>query len=142
MIEQFQGEYRWLSNFAKCTIELDGRIYPSVENAYQSAKCEDQNWKRYCETHRSGECKKMSYRIGLIEDWDIIKVKIMKKCLQQKYHREPYRSLLLKTGNEKIQEGNFWNDRFWGIDLKTNTGQNLLGQMIMDIREELSKEKK
>ena len=38
MIKEFKGDYRWLSNFTPCKIELDGFIYPSVEHAYMSAK--------------------------------------------------------------------------------------------------------
>ena len=40
-ILQFQGEYRWLSNFAPVKIKLDGYTFASVEAAYMSAKCSD-----------------------------------------------------------------------------------------------------
>jgi hypothetical protein len=32
---------------------------------------------------------------------------------------EPF-DLLLNTGNEYIQKGNWWNDRFLGVDLKSD----------------------
>ena len=35
----FFDEYRFLSNFHLCPIELDGVVYGSLEAAYQAAKC-------------------------------------------------------------------------------------------------------
>jgi predicted NAD-dependent protein-ADP-ribosyltransferase YbiA (DUF1768 family) len=51
-----------------------------------------------------------------------------------------FRRKLLSTGNSEIQEGNWWGDKFFGVDLKTGEGQNLLGKMIMDIRKEIKEE--
>ena len=61
----------------------------------------------------------------------------MKHSLIQKFNQEPYKSKLLNTENEFIQEGNMWNDKFWGVCLKTGKGENNLGRMIMDIRTKL-----
>ena len=40
-ISQFNKQYRWLSNFSPCVVELDGAVYSSVEHAYQAAKTLD-----------------------------------------------------------------------------------------------------
>jgi ribA/ribD-fused uncharacterized protein len=137
IILEFQGAFRWLSNFATCDITLKDRLYSSVENAYQSAKCDDDSWKRYCMTHKPSECKKMSHRITLVKNWDIIKTDIMHICLQQKFNQEPYKTLLRETGSAILQEGNKWHDTFWGVDLLTGKGENILGKMIMKIRENI-----
>ena len=34
MIKEFQGKYRFLSNFYPVFVEYEGEIYPSVEHAY------------------------------------------------------------------------------------------------------------
>ena len=65
------------------------------------------------------------------------KNKLWKYVLFKSLIKNPYRTLLLETGNEYIQEGNWWNDTFWGFCLKTNTGENKLGKLIMKIRNEL-----
>jgi predicted NAD-dependent protein-ADP-ribosyltransferase YbiA (DUF1768 family) len=65
----------------------------------------------------------------------------MRECLHQKFNQEPYRTLLLETGDDYIQEGNYWGDTFWGMDLNAMTGDNRLGKMIMEIREQLRLEK-
>lgn len=137
-IYQFQDEYRWLSNFSKCSITINDITYPSIEHAYQSAKSPLNSWKSFCSTTPSPTIiKKHSRNIKLIKNWEDIKVNIMRECLVQKYSQEPYKSLLLKTGNAYIQEGNSWGDVFWGVDIHTKKGQNTLGKLIMEIRNEL-----
>lgn len=141
MINLFKNEYSWLSNFAPCKIILEDIEYNSVEHAYMSAKNDDIKWKIFCQlTNSPGEVKKKSKNIELIKNWELIKVKIMQECIDQKYNQEPYKTLLLNTNNEELIEGNWWNDTFWGINLKTNKGQNMLGKLIMEKRNQLQKE--
>lgn len=139
MIKEFQGEYRWLSNFYPVTIVLDGIEYPSVEHAYMSQKSEDSDWKEFCSdtNNKPGDVKRASRKIELVENWEEIKVDAMYKCLIQKFNKEPFKTKLLNTGDVYIQEGNTWNDKFWGFCLKTNVGKNVLGKLIMDIRSSL-----
>lgn len=35
---RFRGKYGFLSNFYNCCIEYEGKVYPSVENAFQASK--------------------------------------------------------------------------------------------------------
>lgn len=141
MIEHFKSEeYSWLSNMEPCKIILDGIEYSSVEHAYVSAKSSDIEWKKFCMTELNPRIiKTQGRKLVLVDNWDEIKVSIMRTCIDQKYNQEPYRDLLLKTGNEYIQEGNWWNDTFWGVDLKSipHKGNNMLGKLIMEKRSSL-----
>ena len=141
MIEQFQKEYRWLSNFAPVLIVLDSIEYSSVEHAYMSAKSNSKSWKIFCSnSHNSaGIVKRASRNIILITGWETKKLDVMQNCLKQKFTQEPYKTKLLKTENQFIQEGNYWGDKFWGVCLKTEKGKNHLGRMIMKIRDQLKK---
>ena len=141
MITEFQNEYRWLSNFAPVKIKLDGLEFPSVEHAYMSAKSDDAEWKKFCSNpiNKAGDVKRQSRNIELKENWNDIKLDVMRECVKQKFNQEPYRTKLLKTGTQHIQEGNRWNDKFWGVCLKTNKGENHLGRLIMDVRSALAK---
>lgn len=137
MITQFRGEYNWLSNMYKCPVGYGNYTFQSVENAYMFAKnnnCKD--WLKFCLENPPNICKKESKNIKIREDWEEIKLEVMYKLLLQKFKQEPFRSKLLATNNENIQEGNFWNDIFWGVDLKQNpnVGENHLGRLIMYIR--------
>lgn len=138
MIKEFSGNHRWLSNFYPVDIEWEDYIYPSVEHAYQAQKNDSPEWKVLCSDKRPpGYIKKMSRSIDIRGDWDLIKVKTMESLLDLKFNKEPFQSLLLGTGSEEIQEGNYWRDTFWGVDLNTGKGKNVLGHLIMNIRGDL-----
>lgn len=140
MIKEFQGEYRWLSNFWPCIIEFDGRTFKSIEHAYMSAKSEDPLWKETCEIVTSpGQIKRMSKGLTLDKDWNARKIEVMKVCIAEKFSdKNPeLKSKLLNTDDIFIQEGNTWGDKFWGIDLRSGKGLNHLGKLIMRRREEL-----
>lgn len=145
MIEQFRDEYRWLSNFMDCEIEYEGTVYNSVEHFYVAMKTTDPEIrKEISELETAGKAKRFGRKLekdGLLrEDWDDIKVSIMKYAIEQKYSQEPYKTLLIETGDEEIQEGNTWDDTFWGVDLETKKGRNTLGKMLMKLREDIKKE--
>lgn len=139
MITEFQNEYRWLSNFAPVKIKIDGIEFPSIEHAYMSAKSDDIEWKKFCSNsnNTAGDVKRKSRNITLKDDWNNIKLDVMKECVNQKFSQEPYRTKLLETKTQHIQEGNRWNDKFWGVCLKTSKGENHLGKLIMKVRSEL-----
>jgi len=143
MISEFQDEHRWLSNFMPCKIFYEGKSFTSVENGYMSAKSHDVEWKEFCSdpNNHPGRVKRKSKKIVLRSDWESIKVSVMKELLIQKFFQSPYRDLLLNTGDMHIQEGNRWGDTFWGVCLKTNTGSNNLGILLMEIRRDLLWEK-
>ena len=112
MIYLFKNEYKWLSNFEPCEIELHGIIYQSVESAYQSEKSNNENWKEFCKNNSSRDVKIKSKSIKIRKDWNDVKLKLMENLLIQKFSKEPFKTLLLETGDENIVEGNFWNDLF------------------------------
>src|ERR1035437_8893421 len=138
MITEFKNEYRWLSNFAPVKIILGGIEFPSVEHAYMSEKSDDEEWKKFCSnsSNTAGDVKRKSKTIKLKDNWDLIKLEVMEYCIEQKFNTEPYRTKLLDLPkDEYLQEGNRWNDKFWGVCLKTNKGENHLGKLIMNARE-------
>lgn len=139
MIKQFRGEYRWLSNFSKVSVVLNGMSYPTTEHAYMSEKSEDLDWKEFCSdpTNSPGDVKREGKKIKLVDDWNTKKFQVMREVLEQKFKQQPYKNLLRATGDEFIQEGNTWGDKVWGVDLKTGEGENHLGKMIMEIRSKL-----
>lgn len=141
-IKGFFGDYRFLSNFGQATVELDGVIYNSTERAYQAAKwlpedralfvnCSNEEAIKYNHRHQPNGC--------LPEIWDEIKLEIMRYLLEQKFNfelnPENYHKLL-ETDNRYLEETNWWNDTFWGKNLK-NEGQNHLGIILTDIRDRL-----
>lgn len=137
MIKEFQGPYRWLSNFYRCSVLLDGIVYPTVEHAYQAAKTNDNTWRlRILAIERPGDVKRLALALPIRPDWEKVKVQVMQDLLVQKFQQAPFKAWLLKTEGE-IQEGNWWGDTFWGVC--NGYGQNKLGKLIMMIRDTYSK---
>ena len=138
MITQFKDEYRWLINFVPVEVMFEGAWYKSTENAYQAAKSLDPEWRKFCQESTSGQAKRKSKTIMIREDWKKVRVKVMKDLLTQKFNSEPYKTKLLQTGELYIIEGNMWKDKFWGVCLESGEGKNVLGHLIMIIREKLN----
>lgn len=59
----------------------------------------------------------------------------MRQLVRQKFSKEPLQSRLLATGNAVLEEGNTWNDKFWGKFC--GEGENHLGRILMEIRDEI-----
>ena len=126
MIEQFQDEFRFLSNF------IGG-----VEQKYQAAKAAKEEDRDRILKMTPGEAKRATRQVEIRPDWDSVKVQVMEELVREKFSKEPFKSLILKTGDEFIQEGNLWKDTFWGVDLRTGKGQNHLGRILMRVRDTL-----
>ncbi len=84
------------------------------------------------------------YRQQTREDWDFVKVAVMKWCLKVKLvqHWHRFSELLLSTFTKSIVEQSR-RDKFWGAtpnsDGHTLEGSNVLGRLLMDLRERLKK---
>jgi ribA/ribD-fused uncharacterized protein len=144
VIRQFHGEYSFLSNFHPSPIEFEGIVYPTVEHAFQAAKSNDQEERRVIAAKETpGKAKRAGGRRGIIKDfdfdaWEAKKVEVMTSLCRLKFEDPDLRALLKATGDHELQEGNSWNDTFWGVSLKTGKGSNTLGHILMKIRDEIT----
>jgi len=137
-IKEFSKEHRFLSNFWPCDIVYEGRKFQSTEHAYVAAKNKSLAFKRKIqETKSAGLAKKMGYEITARSDWDEVKVDIMEELLYLKFSQEPLKQMLKDTGDCLIEEGNGWGDTFWGVDLETGKGKNILGKLLMEVRSKI-----
>lgn len=139
MIDKFEGNYRFLSNFYGAPVRFEGITYPSVEHAYVAAKTLVQS-ERVHISHigTAREVKAYGRKLKLRPDWEQVKLSIMEELVRQKFTRWPgLQQMLLDTGDQGLIEGNWWGDTFWGIDLKTQKGKNHLGKILMKVRSEL-----
>jgi ribA/ribD-fused uncharacterized protein len=136
-ILRFRDEYAWLSNFSPAYVELDWITYPTVEHAYQAAKTVSGRERERIRTASVVQAKRLGNHVWLRPDWEEIKLDVMLNLLRQKYCDTRYRDLLLCTDDFMLIEGNDWHDTFWGVDLKTGKGQNWLGNLTMQVRDEI-----
>lgn len=137
MIDRFDGEYRFLSNFYPANVTFEDMSFPSVEHAYVAAKTLDRNERvRICYL-TTGAAKRYGRTLKLRPDWEDIKIEVMGNLVLQKFTRHPHlKKMLLATGDQELVEGNHWGDTFWGVC--KGKGQNVLGRILMLVRAELS----
>lgn len=136
-IETFDGDHRFLSNFASAKVEYCGYEYPSAEHAYQAAKTLDPAVRReILATKSPSAARKMGRKVDYRPNWDELKWGIMFDIVWTKFHKNPRLAEKLKeTGDAELIEGNWWNDTFWGTC--GGVGENHLGKILELVRESL-----
>lgn len=153
----FFQEYRFLSNFHLCKVVYDGYVYASSEHCYMAQKTNDPVEKYQLSTSgnlTTVEAKKFGQTVKLIDGWDDIRCVVMREVVLAKFrqNRELANKLLL-TGDQYLEETNYWGDRFWGSHVARNQtrlyfphderetyGENNLGSILMDVRKQLKLE--
>jgi ribA/ribD-fused uncharacterized protein len=135
MIDDFRGEYRWLSNFDHNAFELDGRRWTSNEHYYQANKALTEiDYEFIADALTPGEAKRRGREIQLDPAWPVIRDEVMWRGLYAKFTQNPnLMEKLLATGNAILIEGNTWHDTYWGVC--NGKGKNKLGRMLMILRD-------
>jgi ribA/ribD-fused uncharacterized protein len=152
-----EDPYKFLSNMTRCPdgIKAHGYTYPTVEHAFQASKCVNPEWHaRVAAVDDPYLVKKMARNelsmYGWNPRWDLARRGVMHALLLQKFSVEPFKALLLNTGDRELVEGNWWHDNYWGVctgrggrgcnrcenEVPTK-GENVLGKLLMDIRAKL-----
>ena len=133
-----EEQYRFLSNFYEAKVEYCGLVYGSNEAAFQAQKCIIEEEKIPFTAYDPGKSKGVGRRVQLRPDWEEVKVGLMEEIVRAKFTQNPeLAAKLLATGDKVLVEGNHWGDTYWGVDTHTGQGENRLGKILMEIREEL-----
>jgi N-glycosidase YbiA len=155
MIEEFQGKNAFLSNFwpwygkhqygEPIVISYDGIAFPSVEHAYQAAKTNNRRVRlAISRASTPGYAKALGRNVLLRENFDNSRLDVMESLLRLKFFTranwsEDLLRRLLETHPQRLQEGNYWGDEFWGKvkdQQGTWRGENHLGKLLMKLRRE------
>lgn len=132
VIDKFDGEYSFLSNFYPAPITIFGYTFQNNEAAFQAAKCPE----------RMGEftnlppnkAKRLGRCVQLRSDWEQVKETIMQQiCFNKFMQNKDLAEKLKATNNAILIEGNTWGDKCWGQ--VNGEGENKLGKILMKIRE-------
>jgi ribA/ribD-fused uncharacterized protein len=146
VIPTFTGDYFWLSNFYRSTLEIEifGErvLFDSSEGAYQAGKllCSDmpevdkRNTLLRLATQEPGITKKIARKIPIdTAKWDGMKDEWMRKVVFAKFlQNSDLCAKLIQTGTCMLVEGNTWNDCYWGRC--NGKGLNRLGVILMETR--------
>ena len=140
VINSFDGDYEFLSNFYQSKFLIFGTEFPTVEHFFQATKTNNPvEFARVLAAPTPGQAKRLGRKVTLREDWPIAKIQVMFQGLLAKFACNPNLMLALKsTGNAKLIEGNNWHDNYWG-DCSCprccgNPGLNVLGGLLTKIR--------
>lgn len=136
VINQFQGKYRFLSNFYNSLVKYDGLVFLNNEAAFQAMKTLNLNIRKsFCHLNPS-QAKSKGRKVILRNDWEEVKDDIMYEIVYNKFTQNlELKEKLLATKDLILIEGNTWNDCYWGIC--RNEGKNKLGKILMKVREEI-----
>lgn len=134
-----QGEYGCFSNFSRHGFELDGKYWKTSEHYFQAQKFAGT---AYEEQVRLASTAKQAAALGrrrdfpLRHDWEQVKDDVMRRAVLRKFETHAdIHTTLLATGDRDLIE-NAPGDYYWGCG-KDGTGQNRLGQILMETRAKL-----
>lgn len=114
----------------------DGLVYPSTENAYQAYKTLDVGLRQPFTKYTCNESRKAGQLVKLREDWEQVKIDVMRQALERKFETLGLGLLLKATEPKHLEECNDWGDRFWGT--VNGVGGNNLGKLLMEIRNKIN----
>lgn len=132
--------YGFMSNYYKSRMFFNGRWWNWSEAPYQAAKTNvqseiDEMWS----APKANDTRLLGQKVTMRSDWDQVKRQIMKEVCTAKFLQHPeLRRQLMETGTEELIEDSPV-DWYWGCG-KDGTGKNVLGEVLMEIRQELKGE--
>ena len=134
--------YGCFSNFSPHGFLLDDLYWPTSEHYFQAQKfvgtpylAEVQQTKTPKDAADMGRDRALPLR----PDWKEVKDEVMRKAVLQKFRTHAdIREILLATGNEELVEDSPI-DYYWSCG-KDRTGQNKLGQILVEVRKTLRSE--
>ena len=85
MINEFRGEYDFLSNFHEAPVTYEGITYRNNEAAFQAAKLIDKESRKKFEALDASSAKKLGRRISLRGDWEDVKNQVMLEICLAKF---------------------------------------------------------
>jgi ribA/ribD-fused uncharacterized protein len=139
-------EHGYLSNFFPLPhgLELDGLVWPTSEHYFQAQKFVDTD-PEHAEAIRRMQRPYDAWQMGTDPnhprraDWHSVRDAVMRKAVAAKFRQYPdLRRRLLATGTDQLVEHTATDD-YWG-DGGDGSGQNRLGQILMELRSELLSE--
>jgi ribA/ribD-fused uncharacterized protein len=135
-----KAEFGEFSNFFRCDVEIDGKIWKTTEHYFAAMKTLDEGEQEMIRNAKTPfSAKQLGRRnVTLRSDWESVKFDFMLKALRHKFSAEPFKSKLVNTRDSEIYEDSPY-DKVWGTGVKgaVGTGKNLLGKALMQVRKEL-----
>ncbi len=133
----------FLSNYEQLQFPIidENRFeYWNSEGYYMAQRTQSFAEKQYIATAslKGGQASRNARKLFTLEADEPQRAEYMLKAVRAKFASNTYLAKGLRlTGESEIIEKNYWGDTFFGVDDKTLMGANILGKILMTIREEL-----
>jgi len=130
-------EHGWLSNFYPSEFRYSGLEFPTNEHFYQAQKANDMDFEKWIANAPNPFHAMLAGRNLRVEkgekdqNWEHVKLTIMRIGLRRKFQIPLLREKLLATGYMPIHEDSP-TDMFWGVK-----GKDWLGRLLVEVREEI-----
>lgn len=134
--------YGCFSNFSRHHLFLKDKMWKTSEHYFQAQKFAGTKFEekvRLAPTPMEAANLGRNRKFPLRKDWEIIKDDIMREALKAKFtQNKDLKKILLETGDAQLIEHTA-NDSYWA-DGGDGSGKNMLGILLMGLREELKTE--
>lgn len=112
-------------------------VVPTIEHGFQSDKAATAVEQLVVlRSDTPATAKSRGRRVRMRDDWEQVKLDVMRRWLRLKFATPSFRAALLATGDAELIEGNNWNDTYWGCASRGSAwvGENHLGRLLMEVR--------
>lgn len=137
-----KDEYGCFSNFSAHRVFLKDKIWKTTEHYFQAQKfagTEHEEKVRLAHSPKEAAELGRSRKLPLRKDWEEVKDELMLEALRAKFtQHKDLKEILLDTGDAILVE-HTKNDFYWA-DGGDGSGKNMLGILLMQLREELRNE--
>jgi ribA/ribD-fused uncharacterized protein len=138
--------YGAFSNLFRREVQFEGETFATSEHAYQAGKARKPEVRKWLMAAPSPSLLAMAahglYYWDVAPGWSTSKFVRMREVLRAKFSQHPdLRELLLSTGEARLVETATVDNevnRLWGE--VNGSGKNMLGVLLMEVREELRRE--
>jgi len=133
------ADYGCFSNFSAHAVNLKGKVWPTSEHYFQAQKFAGQPDEEEIRLAKSpmvaawmGRSRKRPLRL----DWESVKLDVMREVVRAKFTQHDDLMIILEATGDAILVEHTTRDRYWG-DGGNGSGENWLGRILMEVREEL-----
>lgn len=146
-ISDFKGDHWFLSNYYPAPFSFEhknGETYkvPTVVHAYNMSKTMDTVTVNLILNSKAPEAREIGRLIPREPNWVGIRQTVMANLVRAKFkQRKDLAERLIATGDAELIDSNYRGDDFWGFDLAKSKGENRLGFILMELRQDLKDRK-
>lgn len=139
-----RGEYGCFSNFSKHFVYLKDKNWLTSEHYYQAQKFAGTEYEeeiRLLKTPGEAANRGRDKSLPLRNDWEQVKDDVMREVIYAKFTQNSECKKVLLSTNDAILIEHTTKDFYWG-DGGDGSGKNMLGTILMEIREKIINESK